>query len=51
MLLVLHVFLTVGILLNRYLRDLFLVLKNSKVSYIITVVVRTPNLILDKVFP
>ena len=52
MFLVLFVLLTVGILLNRYFGDLFLVnLKNSKVSYTIAVVARIPKLILDKVFP
>ena len=51
MFLVLHVLLTVGILLNRYLGDLFLIsLKKCKVSYTIDVVVRIPNLVLDRVF-
>ena len=51
MFLVLHVLLTVGILLNRYLGDLFLVsLKKCKVSYTIDVVVKIPNLVLDRVF-
>ena len=52
MFLVLYVFLTVGILLKRYLGDLLLIsLKNSKVYYTIAVAVRIPNLVLDKVFP
>ena len=51
MFLVLHVLLTVGILLNRYLGDLFLIsLKKCKVSYTIDVVVRIPNLVVDRVF-
>ena len=51
MFLVLHVLLTVGILLNSYLGDLFLIsLKKCKVSYTIDVVVRIPNLVLDRVF-
>ena len=51
MFLVLYVLLTMGILLNRYLGDWILVYKNSEVSYTIAVVLRIPNLILDKVFP
>ena len=51
MFLVLYVLLTLEILLTRYLGDLVLVsLKNSKVSYTITVVVRISNLILHNVF-
>ena len=51
MFLALYVLLTVGILLNRYLGDLFLIsLKKCEVSYTIDVVVRIPNLVLDRVF-